>query len=86
MLARANFCMLGRLCSYRPLRALLKYLIGIWPSALAYSLDRSYSIDLLNEQLAPIQDSNIKTCLHNVECVKTCSSARGLLIMIVRLQ
>jgi len=25
---------------------------------LAYSLDSSHSIDLLNEQLAPIQDSN----------------------------
>jgi hypothetical protein len=32
--------------------------VGIWPSALAYSLDSSHSIDLLNQQLAPIQDSN----------------------------
>jgi hypothetical protein len=36
-------------------------LVGIWPSALAYSLDSSHSIDLLNEQLAPIQDSNRAT-------------------------
>jgi len=34
--------------------------VGIWPSALAYLLDSSHSIDLLNEQLAPIQDSNSK--------------------------
>jgi len=32
--------------------------VGIWPSALAYSLDSSQSIDLLNKQLAPIQDAN----------------------------